>query len=364
MRSFGSRLRLFRLQSKSPKTDKHLSQQELGELLQAEFGVRFSGAAVSDWERGKSKIHADDRLLLLSLVKLLREHGGIRSLADANEFLEAGNYRALNAEESRKVFPEEAGVSLNMLPPVVQVKQNFFSDLNEKWMALLENAREGPPPVLPRVVAALMRAFTDRISAFSALRALAFFWLWFATHYLIAPSLRWPFADRESLLWAVVLYCAGTLVLPALIGLSVKTRDNQFWRETQLLNSPILRLYTYQGAFVGFHVGYFIAFLVFSILNFMQLSPAVWIEWALMLMPLGMGYVGAREIPYSLWRAYGRLRLRDGGIFFIFILLGPFWGFFLVQYSLLLTTSSGLFIILLAITLLAGGMAWQARQKT
>jgi transcriptional regulator with XRE-family HTH domain len=364
VKSFGSRLRFVRLQSANPQTGRPLSQRQLGELLQVEFGVRFSGAAVSDWERGKSKIHADDRLLLVSLIKLLREQGGIQSLVDANELLEAGNYRALNAEESRRVFPETPGVSSNAFSPVIQERRNALSDLNEKWMALLEKAREGPHPAWPRVAAALMRGFADQMSAFGVLHALVFLWLWLATYYLIAPSLRWPFMDRESLLRAVALFCAGTLTLPAFIGLSVKTKDNKFWRETQLSNSPILRLYTHQGAFVGFHVGYFMVFLVFSILNFLRQSSALWFEWALMLVPLFMGYVGAREVPYSLWRAYGRLRLSDGGIFFTFILVGPLWGFFLIQYFSVLTSPFGLMFVLLAITLLVGGMVWQSRKPS
>ncbi len=363
MKSFGSRLRVFRLQSKSAQTGKPLSQQELGELLQAEFGVRFSGAAVSDWERGKSKIHADDRLLLTSLIKLLREHGGIESLDEANELLEAGNYRALKLDEIQRVFPAVSAELQDSPPLTSSTGENAFASLGEKWADLLDKAREGPPPAWPRVVAALMRGFSDRLSAFGALRILIFLWLWLLTRALIMPSLRWPFAGQETMLLAVGLYCAGTMTLPALIGLLADTKKNKFWQKAQLSNSPALRLYTHQGAFIGFHLGYFAAFLAALIQNFLRLPSTAWWEWMLMLAPLIMGYTGARVVPYNLWRAFGRLSLRDGGVFFIFILLGPLWGFFLLQSFSLLTSPFGLLIALFALTLLAGGMAWRAWKK-
>ena len=68
---FGKQLRIFRQQCRDSRNGKTLSQQRLGELLGEEMGIGFSGAAVSDWERGESKIHVDDRLVLISLLKVL-----------------------------------------------------------------------------------------------------------------------------------------------------------------------------------------------------------------------------------------------------------------------------------------------------
>jgi hypothetical protein len=60
-----------------------------------------------------------------------------------------------------------------------------------------------------------------------------------------------------------------------------------------------------------------------------------------------------------LWLAYKRLALRDGGIFFVVALMGPFWGlFFLEYYSLLLAPVTGWIIILLALI----GVIWIARK--
>jgi transcriptional regulator with XRE-family HTH domain len=99
MSQFGELLRDFRKRSK-------LSQEKLGALLGLELDINgFSGAAVSDWERGMSKIHADDRLMLVSLIKVLYQCGGVISLVDANHLLEAGNYRALSQIEIEKINP-------------------------------------------------------------------------------------------------------------------------------------------------------------------------------------------------------------------------------------------------------------------
>jgi hypothetical protein len=47
----------------------------------------------------KSKISADNRLLLESLVRLLIEYDGLIDLDEANRLLAAGNYRALDQAE-------------------------------------------------------------------------------------------------------------------------------------------------------------------------------------------------------------------------------------------------------------------------
>jgi hypothetical protein len=53
-----------------------------------------------------------------------------------------------------------------------------------------------------------------------------------------------------------------------------------------------------------------------------------------------------------------------GGIFFIFIILGPLWAwFFLEFYETLITQKLGAILILLSATILAGAMAIQYRRK-
>lgn len=107
MSSFGHLLRFYRRRCQDPQRGGMLTQERLGELLGVTLGdAGYSGAAVSDWERDKSKINVDDRLVLVTLVNILHSCGGLLTPADADKMLEAGNYRALNERERRQVFPE------------------------------------------------------------------------------------------------------------------------------------------------------------------------------------------------------------------------------------------------------------------
>ncbi|MGD2048303.1 MAG: helix-turn-helix transcriptional regulator, partial [Chloroflexota bacterium] len=97
MTSFGQFLRFYRRRCQDPQRGGLLTQERLGELLGIALGdAGYSGAAVSDWERDKSKINVDDRLVLVNLVGILHKCGGLGTLADADKMLQAGNYRGLN----------------------------------------------------------------------------------------------------------------------------------------------------------------------------------------------------------------------------------------------------------------------------
>ncbi|MCB9422803.1 MAG: NACHT domain-containing protein [Ardenticatenaceae bacterium] len=107
MTTFGQQLRVYRRQCRDPLRGGIMTQARLGELLGDELDhAGYSGAAVSDWERGKSKIHADDRLALVGLVAALHRCGGLNTLAEANHLLRAGNYRALDVQEQSRIFPD------------------------------------------------------------------------------------------------------------------------------------------------------------------------------------------------------------------------------------------------------------------
>jgi len=111
MEKFGELLRNFRQRCKDADHPEHgLSQDRFGQLVGAELGIDgYSGAAVSDWERGKSKIHADQRKVLISLIKVLHRQNGIRTLSEANQLLNTGNYRDLDVDEAQQIFSGAPG---------------------------------------------------------------------------------------------------------------------------------------------------------------------------------------------------------------------------------------------------------------
>lgn len=94
--TFGKRLRYFRRRARDPERGGSLTQERLTHLLYELSNLEYSFAAVSDWERGKSQIPKDHRTTLIGLVATLGKYGGILSLAEANAWLQAGNYRPID----------------------------------------------------------------------------------------------------------------------------------------------------------------------------------------------------------------------------------------------------------------------------
>lgn len=373
MSNFGTLLRIFRKRCIDPDiSGRNLSQERFGELLGRELGIlgSFSGAAISDWERGKSGIRADDRLVLINLLIVLHKQGGIRTVSEANELLEAGNYRALNPAEMEIVFP---GASISptsllqqkenqsSLPPFLE---KIFLATNEELHATLTKAKEGPEPAWPRMLVAVLRLFLDRWTVLHSLKALLWFWTWLFVWGLMAPSLHWPFSSHEDAISVVGMYVGGTIAIPLLVGLLTNTKNNTFWQKHSLATAPVTRLYTYQGAFIGFHLGYFAVFVIGLLRYYFHQHPTIWFDLIAMSLPLMVGYLGARLVPYNLWQACGRLHLTDGWIFFFFAVFGPLWGLlFLEIYPYLFNPLFGAIIILPAITTLVTLMAWQYRRK-
>lgn len=127
MRSFGEALQQYRRGCRTTD-DKLLTQERLAELLEQVSGVSYTAGAISEWERGKSKISEDDRLVLVGLIRVLHSCGCLKSPQEADELLAAGNYRALNEEEIEQVNPEwlavwPAGRDLGPTPPSTLMEQ-------------------------------------------------------------------------------------------------------------------------------------------------------------------------------------------------------------------------------------------------
>jgi hypothetical protein len=155
MQSFGQLLRIYRRRCSDPLRGGLLTQERLGELIGDEIGgTGFSGAAVSDWERDKSKINADDRLVLVALATVLNQCGGLKNQAEADELLRLGNYRALDDDERKRAFStpdEDSGASLktSYVPPdspsthplTPSPPQKTLSQRRQKQLILLQKVK-------------------------------------------------------------------------------------------------------------------------------------------------------------------------------------------------------------------------------
>jgi hypothetical protein len=373
MTEFGIRLRKFRQQCNDAKSSQgKLTQETFGELVGRELGISYSGAAVSDWERGKSRIHADDRTVLVALIKVFHDHGGLRTVDEANQLLKAGNFRNLDPEETEKIFGEKTDApKVEQMTPEQYSSKSMLFALVESVFAISEpdlqeafaKAEAGPYPSWPRNLAWFMRKGSERWS----LSISSVFWMatWALAWWLVPPSLRWPFPDQSYSFSAMVMYACGTLAVPLLIGLLVKTKESEYWKQQGLAGSNLLRMYTYQGAAIGFNLGYFLVFPFILVNYYLQLGLSIWLELVAVTLGLILGNMGARVVPHNLWLAYHRLHFRDGAIFFVVAFLGPLWGlFFLEYYSVLLTPFWGGIVILAALLLFILIPVGRSRKKT
>lgn len=359
MSEFGILLRNLRESCRDPHFPaRRLSQQKFGELLGLELGTHgYSGAAVSDWERGKSKIHVDERRVLVALLKVLYECGGVDAIESANRLLESGNYRALDRNETVEIFneipeaesPKPARQKENKPTPIAEsLLRSLFAIPEKDAKVLLTQARKGPDPSWPRILAVFMRQAAERFSL--SLHSILWMGVWLFAIWLIGPSLRLPFVTRDAAFRALCAYAIGTLIIPLLIGLLVNTKDNEYWRQQNSENPRLVRLYTYQGAGIGFNLGYFFIFPISLIRHYLGLEPSIWVELAAAMLGMILGNMGARVTPHNLLLAYKRLTLADGWIFFVVALVGPLWAvFFLEFYSTLLHPTFGVIVILLAL---------------
>jgi hypothetical protein len=366
--TFGKQLKNFRQQTRYPVTGRSLTQQQLGDFLQEEMGVHYTGAAISDWERDKAKPGINDRPVLLSLIKILKQYEGIKTLTEANLLLEAGNYRDLNLNEREKVFPEESreATQQNTSAAFNKLILNFkflfgsiFFNSPEELQKILDEANAGAAPAWTSILVSVINKITDQWSIFHVLKVLLWMWIWLLTYLFLIPSLRLPFLTQEDAFIAVFFYAIGTAIVPPLIGGMVNTKDQMYWKEKKISNSPTTRLYVFQGAYIGFHLGYFLLFPLALLQSQFQIQSTISIEFMLMAIPIAIGYAGAYLVPYNLIRAYKRLDLKDGYIFFIFVVVGPAWAWFLFN----LHSQIGMITLLTAITLLTIAMAIQYKKQ-
>ncbi|MBM3180570.1 MAG: hypothetical protein FJZ86_09460 [Chloroflexi bacterium] len=241
---------------------------------------------------------------------------------------------------------------------------SIFFNSPEEFQKILDDAKEGPPPVWPRIVTAFLRKISDQISNRNTFHTLLWLWVWISSFILVTPILQWPFPNQETASASIIKYIGSSILVPICIGILTYRKDNPFWRQNEAASSRMILLYTYQGAFIGFHLGYFAIFAICLLMFFLQINLVSWVQFILAGFPLLMGYISAQVAPYNLWRAYGRLWFSDGAIFFVFILLGPVWGWFFFEfYSLLISPTTGIIVILAATTLLVSLMTLQYQRK-
>jgi hypothetical protein len=372
---FGELLRYYRSQCWDAERGRVLTQERLGELLGRALGdAGYTGQAVSEWERGKSRIRHDQRRVLVQLIKVLHECGGLKTLMEANTLLLAGDYRSLDTEEQRQVAPEWSaeGAAEHTPQGVGGQGQMIAMLLTELFFRPVEALREARPrvgdgqrPDWTETLLAMMGRPTRRWSSAQTLRAMAWAGVWCLAWGSTFPLLHWPYASQESAWLAVLAYAGGALLVPALIAGLTRTRGDVFWEGQHLARTFTLRLFTHQGAHAGFHVGYMMVFAIALAGHYLGLGAAPrWLEGLAAAWPVVLGYAAARQVPFNLWRAFGGLRFTrtDLAPSLAFVLFGPLGAsFFFVYHPWLLFPPLGLPLILCALILSAALATRQSR---
>ena len=357
MSSFHELLRNYRKGSRDPLTGGTITLVRMAELIEKETGLHYSPAAISDWERGKSTIHKDDRILLCGLIKIFLNAGSMHTPQEADALLLEGLYAPLREEEKTAVFSGLNAIELkaSSYPSPFDFLKAIWASISEITNILASTTETDPQPRWARGLLTLLGWPVDHLRSENVIWGVFWVLIWWLNWALTFRLMSWPFSGYREVLQAVFLFALGSILVPILIAIPFFSKKTSGWWSRKRVNPLVLWLYTLQGAFVGFQVCYmslfFVALLVF------QLGIYPYLRWLAILLaafPVVLGYVAAREIPFNMWRAYRRLSLKDGGVFFLFAALGPAWGwFFLVVYPVLLTPGYGLAILLAAVVTLA-----------
>jgi len=307
----------------------------------------------------------------VALIKVLYQNEGLKSIIEADTLLLSGNYRSLDDDEKKLIFPNDAPrqASVNgasWATSLIAAEQWFTktSDLLKKYIE--EHEPQTSHRASRRFLGSLGFLFS-RWTFESTIKWLLWLGLLVAVQKILFPLLRWPFANQAQAWKTLLWYEGGVLALPALVALLTNTDKDTLWKQQSLAGKPILRLYTYIGAFMGFNIGYVMVFVMALIGYYLEIKAAP--GWLVILgaaWPLVMGYSAARQAPFNHWRAYGNLRLADGGIPLLIagMALGPIVGaFFYAYYSWLLEPLTGIALFAVSVGLLYAITTWQMRNN-
>ncbi|PKO20286.1 MAG: hypothetical protein CVU38_20950, partial [Chloroflexi bacterium HGW-Chloroflexi-1] len=115
--TFGQNLRRCRRNTRVPGTGGYLTQEEFAYQLQLRLRTQDSPQAqmISYWENDKHLPSANkDRNVLMAIVGVLFEYGGLASVREANMLLESGGYAPLTREEQTTL--DQSSLQIEEIP--------------------------------------------------------------------------------------------------------------------------------------------------------------------------------------------------------------------------------------------------------
>lgn len=101
--SFGLLLRTYRERTIDRRQGKHLSQDSLARKLSEKTGLIFNRNNIGKWEADRTSFSVEDRRILIALITILTEYGGVATPEAVDHLLEVGHYRRLNESEKEEI---------------------------------------------------------------------------------------------------------------------------------------------------------------------------------------------------------------------------------------------------------------------
>jgi hypothetical protein len=330
--SFGSLLRLYRHRCSDPKTGRRLSQERLGALIGEELGTRYTAQAVSDWERDQSQIHKDHRQVLLALIQILYDMGGISKPEEAEHLLAAGNYRGLTIYESSQIFGLTGPSVRNKYQP--SQFENFLIGFGEKL---------------------------NNLTPLAYFKSIALVLSWLATWLGITPVMNIASKERE-LLPAVAIFGLTNLIVPAVLAWSTPSDKDL----TQIESKPLtLWLLRNIGGSIGYMLGNLSILALALVAYHLLFYP--WPRLIILLLsiwPVLLGSASVHMVPRNYLVAYQRIDFQDFKQMLITFLL-PFlisWSIY-TFHALLLSKILGPLFLILGMSGVGVVLYLQTRQK-
>jgi uncharacterized membrane protein YiaA len=357
MNEFGTGLKVFRLRTKDDdsNTRAYLTQARMTELM--DLGV--STKQLGHWESGERIIRHTDRPTLLALIAILHQYDGIRSLDEANTWLQSGGYSALTATEIREIDAQwsqpaktESGSNTAVGTIVSFRALHEWLDTIFDWSGADAHARSSWAGMFIWSITSVSKRLTPHHFVLIS----GFIVVWIAAIFLMVPILQWPLTDSSGRQEAIILFAVGWMVTPLLLAMFTEADLNPSLTETK--QSPIVLFQLkVTGAVVGFGT-VFLILLLFAIGWFYISLPQLSWGWRFaILLPLLFGHISARRISADRLKMYdGVLRTHSADKWFLltFLGIGPLIAVvILLEYPLLENPAIGVgfFLVLLAIAL-------------
>ena len=105
--TFGHSLKFFRNRAHDD-IGKPLSQENLAKEINKLIHIGITRDSIYKWEKGLRTIRQDNRPLLVSIIKILAERGGVTGVLQANQLLKAGGYSDLEESEISQIHFADA----------------------------------------------------------------------------------------------------------------------------------------------------------------------------------------------------------------------------------------------------------------